>query len=902
MAVAASAPPAPSASPPLALTTADSLDGSKEFPTRPSTDASHSLQAIPFTSPSSSNLPSVAKEERAKNRKRFSVDALTRPFRARKNSIATTTTAALSPAANNIHATPAPSDAGAARARSAHVAAQDVSEDALSSSEAAALYASGAAKLASSAKQANKKKVIPTSASTPALVSPQSPPEGGERRRTTSQQQRRVSFSPSTDEALSAREQALAILDKRRAQEEAKAAKAEQRAQKKAAKEKRRQEKKTRPEGGHVHMHENGKFNLVWDKVGIHEGKAMIARAKVSRHQAVAARHARTLEQVINGGTGLHPIPHKAGSKDAPDGAPGGLGHPPRTRPVTAVSASQLKGLKTALLDVDLANGIIGELRAMQIPLDGVTTSEHGPDRLVVAPTQTMPLDESEAAPSVPATTPKTGTEEDDAAAAAIAAAENNPLTRTRSPAETALRRVSSRDSLAKPKAKPTHHLHATRPIRAVCLDCDEKEAHVRHQLHVDAHHQARAKHAQAVADSHSRAAHQTSQPKTAHPATPPVAAGAVGVVAGAASIWAFGGFLKRHNSSSAKSSVEPEPVLPASDPIAAPAPDAVQTSLAAQEASVPPPVSSPGMLNTWQNLPSAPTFMGVSPVSLIMSPKSTLFVAGADASGAFDMLADVSGAAIRASGANDGVYPPLDRMAIFVHWWGFELTLPKATMSYMGTAHSVSGAFLNFLQTMVVSGGVPELLPFVKYISMWFDLEFKAVQGQDMGHGVVIAATWFMPLALVPRPWDFPTTPPPTPIPAPAPAPAPTPTPAPTPAPAPAPPTAPAAGTLPPTLPASTPHFRPTPLPLSSAPALGPGTPPLFFARTRSSSSSGSATPPRTPSSSAALAAAQLEGPLGSALQNVAHEQGDGSQGQGKMGVLDSVLELPEGSVTIKA
>lgn len=155
-------------------------------------------------------------------------------------------------------------------------------------------------------------------------------------------------------------------------------------------------------------------------------------------------------------------------------------------------------------------------------------------------------------------------------------------------------------------------------------------------------------------------------------------------------------------------------------------------------------------------SMPQAPTIMGVDAINLITSPQGALTSAGLDAVGVFKALGNASGAAIKASGTDADLHPPLDRMAIFTFWWGFEITLPKPSMTYLSTAHSVSGAFLNFLSTMVVSGGVPELLPFVKYLSMAFDLEYKAIQGADQGNGVVLAATWVMPFALVPRSWDY--------------------------------------------------------------------------------------------------------------------------------------------------
>ncbi len=76
----------------------------------------------------------------------------------------------------------------------------------------------------------------------------------------------------------------------------------------------------------------------------------------------------------------------------------------------------------------------------------------------------------------------------------------------------------------------------------------------------------------------------------------------------------------------------------------------------------------------------------------------------------------------------------------------------------------------------MAVGGGVPELLPFIKYISAFMEVEYKAIQAQGQGHGVCIAGTWFIPLALVPRPWDYPLDGPAPVAPAPAPGAAPPP------------------------------------------------------------------------------------------------------------------------------
>ncbi|KAL1664755.1 hypothetical protein GGF50DRAFT_101455 [Schizophyllum commune] len=118
------------------------------------------------------------------------------------------------------------------------------------------------------------------------------------------------------------------------------------------------------------------------------------------------------------------------------------------------------------------------------------------------------------------------------------------------------------------------------------------------------------------------------------------------------------------------------------------------------------------------------------------------------------------------------GVYPPTDRISVLTYWWGLELCLPPPTLSYLASAKSVSGQLVNFLTALsLVNNGVKELLPFVRYISQFIDFEFDTITKQNHGQGVVCAATWIMPAALVPRPWDFPekpdaTSPPAQPIP----------------------------------------------------------------------------------------------------------------------------------------
>ncbi|OJT09317.1 hypothetical protein TRAPUB_14225 [Trametes pubescens] len=86
---------------------------------------------------------------------------------------------------------------------------------------------------------------------------------------------------------------------------------------------------------------------------------------------------------------------------------------------------------------------------------------------------------------------------------------------------------------------------------------------------------------------------------------------------------------------------------------------------------------------------------------------------------------------------------------------------MPEPSMKYLSNVPSIAHTAINFLTALAVAnGGVSEILPFVRYISQYLDAEWRMIQQADQGQGVVCAATWIMPAALVPRAWDFPQPP----------------------------------------------------------------------------------------------------------------------------------------------
>lgn len=109
----------------------------------------------------------------------------------------------------------------------------------------------------------------------------------------------------------------------------------------------------------------------------------------------------------------------------------------------------------------------------------------------------------------------------------------------------------------------------------------------------------------------------------------------------------------------------------------------------------------------------------------------------------------------------HSGIYPPTDRMSVLTYWWGLEILLPPPSIEYLSNVQSVTSTVMNFLSALsLVNNGVRELLPFVRYFAQFIDFEFNSIKKVDKGNGVVCAATWIMPAAMIPRAWDFPLPP----------------------------------------------------------------------------------------------------------------------------------------------
>ncbi|KAG0037070.1 hypothetical protein BGZ82_003214 [Podila clonocystis] len=99
---------------------------------------------------------------------------------------------------------------------------------------------------------------------------------------------------------------------------------------------------------------------------------------------------------------------------------------------------------------------------------------------------------------------------------------------------------------------------------------------------------------------------------------------------------------------------------------------------------------------------------------------------------------------------------PPTHMISAYTFWWGYEIYVPHKCMAAIDQGLSTSQMFLGFLTGAI--GGIPglaALVPIAKIISAWVGYQWGVIKTQDTGKGVVISATWVLPVALASRPWD---------------------------------------------------------------------------------------------------------------------------------------------------
>ncbi|KAK1226757.1 hypothetical protein PQX77_010253 [Marasmius sp. AFHP31] len=127
---------------------------------------------------------------------------------------------------------------------------------------------------------------------------------------------------------------------------------------------------------------------------------------------------------------------------------------------------------------------------------------------------------------------------------------------------------------------------------------------------------------------------------------------------------------------------------------------------------------------------------------------------------------------------------PSNQHVSVQALWWGYRIFLPPPVMSILSdkSIEAVKRAALITTALTWMFSHLPlkmfpapmqpalmmlqALVPYLGYIGTFISWSWGAVKSYDLGYGVILSATWILPVALIPGSWqayDFPSTNPPT-------------------------------------------------------------------------------------------------------------------------------------------
>ncbi|KAJ1033899.1 hypothetical protein NDA16_000107 [Ustilago loliicola] len=126
---------------------------------------------------------------------------------------------------------------------------------------------------------------------------------------------------------------------------------------------------------------------------------------------------------------------------------------------------------------------------------------------------------------------------------------------------------------------------------------------------------------------------------------------------------------------------------------------------------------------------------------------------------------------------------PSSTKVSIHASWWGYNLYLPQPVLDSLDgdvdEAEKIANLInrcLTFILNNVPAGLPPAFLavvtilkaiaPTTGYISTFIGWSWDTIKSFNKGQGVVLSATWILPVALIPRAWDAPASPGSTPTP----------------------------------------------------------------------------------------------------------------------------------------
>jgi len=116
---------------------------------------------------------------------------------------------------------------------------------------------------------------------------------------------------------------------------------------------------------------------------------------------------------------------------------------------------------------------------------------------------------------------------------------------------------------------------------------------------------------------------------------------------------------------------------------------------------------------------------------------------------------------------------PSTTQLSVLVTWWGYRLYLPPPIMNRLNGMSLKTTARAAMLTTALkwVLDKIPLMLvpvqfrpalkmlktlsPIVGYVGVFIAWSWDRVKSLDKGNGVVLTATWLLPVALLPMSWD---------------------------------------------------------------------------------------------------------------------------------------------------
>ncbi|KAF7353729.1 hypothetical protein MVEN_01058100 [Mycena venus] len=122
---------------------------------------------------------------------------------------------------------------------------------------------------------------------------------------------------------------------------------------------------------------------------------------------------------------------------------------------------------------------------------------------------------------------------------------------------------------------------------------------------------------------------------------------------------------------------------------------------------------------------------------------------------------------------------PSTTQLSFETTWWGYRIYLPPPVLAVLDDqsveaakqATVITAALTWFFTNLPVSTFPPpvqpaiillqKLVPLVSYLGTFISWSWSTIRGFDQGHGVILTATWLLPIALIPGTWHARDVPP---------------------------------------------------------------------------------------------------------------------------------------------